>query len=307
MCVSSFAESFVMIRLHLFRLNSLKSQRPIRSWLLPVVLLSLAFTPTGLLAQAPAAANAPSTARNSGMHRPDFTATGYLAGGQLNFLSILPPPPALDSEEDRMDVATLRAWQQTADSARWRLAEEDANLSYSRFSAVLGEPIDAASSPLLVHLLDRVEADITSELNGAKRYYNRPRPYQRFPFEHVCEFAKPPAPDMTKGGNSYPSGHSAFGWAVALTLAQVAPDKSQEVLARSREYGESRIVCVAHYPSDVHASEILVSVAFGQIETRPEFRRDLSCAQQEYASANHSSSRMDSECLVLKNQLFNDK
>ncbi len=259
-------------------------------------------TPARLFAQAPAAATLPA-AHSGAMHRPASGVPGYLSDGQVNFLSILPPYPALDSAEDQVDVATLRAWQQPVDSARWRLAEDDANLVYARFNAAFGLPINAASSPLLVHLLDRVEADITSSLNGAKRYYNRPRPYQRFHFDHVCEFAQPPVPDMTKGGNSYPSGHAAFGWTIALTLAKVAPEEAQTILARGREYSESRIVCAVHYPSDVRAAQILVSDAFGQIQAQPEFKRDLGCAQQEYAFATHARPQMDTACLALKEQL----
>lgn len=237
------------------------------------------------------------------MHRPGSGVSGYLPPGQIDFLKTLPPYPSLSSKEDEVDVATLRQWQQPVDSARWRLAEADANLAYSRFDGSFGLPINASSSPLLVHLLDRVEADITAALSGAKRYYNRPRPYQRFHFDHVCEFAQPPEPDMISGGNSYPSGHAAFGWAIALTLADVAPEKAQNNLARGREYSESRIVCAVHYPSDVLAGEILATAVFGRIDSQPEFQRDLSCAQQEYALANHARTLLGSECLALKEQL----
>lgn len=290
-----------MMASHLFKLARLRPHRLKIERLLPAAFLFTLLAPAWIQAQAPTVAALPA-AHNGAIHRQGSSVSGYLSDNEVNFLSILPPYPALDSPEDQIDVATLHAWQQPVNSARWRLAEDDANLLYSRFNAALGIPIDDASSPLLVHLLDRVEADISSALNGAKRYYNRPRPYQRFLFDHVCEFAHPPAPDMTNGGNSYPSGHAAFGWAIALTLAQAAPDKSQAVLARGREYGESRIVCAVHYPSDVYVAQILVSAVFGQVEAQTEFKRDMSCARQEYAIAIHARSQMDSECLALIEQ-----
>jgi acid phosphatase (class A) len=278
------------------------SPRQRLSWLWLAALVFVFSASARLFAQAPATSASPA-ARSGAMHRPGSGVSGYLPEGQVNFLSILPPYPALDSAEDRIDVATLLAWRQPDGSARWRLAEEDANLTYTRFNEAFGLPIDPVSSPLVVHLLDRVEADISSSLNGAKGYYHRPRPYQRFRFDHVCEFAQPPVPDMTKGGNSYPSGHAAFGWAIALTLAQVAPDKAQTVLIRGREYGDSRIVCAAHYPSDVHFAQVLVSAAFGRLQTQPEFLRDLGCARQEYALASHLRAQMSPVCLALKEQV----
>ena len=283
------------------RLLRTKPHQLFKSFWLAVFFLSLP-APLRLFAQAPSA-SAPPAARSGAMHRPGSGVPGYLPDGQVNFLSILPPYPAPDSAEDQVDIATLRAWQQPAGSERWHLAEDDTNIVYTRFDAAFGFPIEASSSPLLVHLLDRIEADITSSLNGAKGYYNRPRPYQRFHFDHVCEFAQPPVPDMTRGGNSYPSGHAAFGWAIALTLAEVAPERAQLILARGREYGESRIVCAAHYPSDVYAAQILVSAAFGMVETQPQFKRDLGCAQQEYALATHAHPQIDAACIALKEQL----
>lgn len=213
--------------------------------------------------------------------RPATGVSGYLSGIGLNFLEILPPYPAIGSKEDDADVATLRQWQQPADSARFKLAQSDAQMSYSRFSGAFGTAISAEASPLLVHLLDRVEADLDA-VGEAKQYYKRPRPYQRFQFDHVCDFRKAPAPNGSQMGDSYPSGHTAFGWTAALVLAAVAPEKAQAVLARGREYGESRLVCAAHYPSDVMGAEILATAAFERISASPEFQKDLACAQREH-------------------------
>jgi acid phosphatase (class A) len=240
----------------------------------------------------------------SPMQRPGSGATGYLARGELNFLQILPSYPALQSKEDEVDIAVERQWQQPVDSARWRLAQADANASYSRFAEAFGSEISADKSPLLVHLLTRAQADVSMAIGDAKRYYNRPRPYQRFQFDHVCGFATAPSPDaLLKGGNSYPSGHAAFGWTAAQVLAAVAPDRAQTILARGREYEESRIVCAVHYPSDVVGGELLSAAVLGRINTQPEFKRDLSCAQQEHEIALKSRDQMSSECLILKNQV----
>jgi acid phosphatase (class A) len=180
---------------------------------------------------------------------------GYLHGSEPNFLLLLPPYPALGTRQDKIDVATFRQMQAPDRSARWKLAEADDQMAYVRFSEVLGVDLDAARLPIVMHLLKRMERDVLDTAFDAKDYFDRPRPYQRFAVKHVCGADAPPKPEPhPKGGSSassYPSGHSAFGWGLALTLAEVAPDKAQAILSRGREYGENRVICAVHYPSDV--------------------------------------------------------
>lgn len=60
-----------------------------------------------------------------------------------------------------------------------------------------------------------------------------------------------------KSNASFPSGHSAFGFASTTLLAMMVPEKFQELLARGAEYGNSRIVLGAHYPMDVIGARIM--------------------------------------------------
>ncbi|XAO70766.1 MAG: phosphatase PAP2 family protein [Acetobacteraceae bacterium] len=59
---------------------------------------------------------------------------------------------------------------------------------------------------------------------------------------------------MTKDHNrSYPSGHTVRGNIVAFVLSVVMPERAEEILARGRIFGESRIVCGVHWSTDVVA------------------------------------------------------
>jgi hypothetical protein len=50
---------------------------------------------------------------------------------------------------------------------------------------------------------------------------------------------------------SYPSGHTTYGYTGALLLAILVPDRYQEMITRSAEYGNDRILMGAHYAMDV--------------------------------------------------------
>jgi acid phosphatase (class A) len=110
-------------------------------------------------------------------------------------------------------------------------------------------------------------------------------------------------PNGGSSASSYPSGHGAFGWGVALTLAEIAPDRAQAILARGREFDESRLICAVHFPSDVAAGEIVATAVVERLHTVPEFTRDLACAQQEYRAATQTSVQMSPECSAMEKLL----
>jgi acid phosphatase (class A) len=138
---------------------------------------------------------------------------------------------------------------------------------------------------------------------SAKDFYHRPRPYQRFQMDHVCGAEKAPAPEVPlKGGSSYPSGHTSFGWAAVLILAEVAPEHAQGLLARGQEYGESRIVCAVHYPSDIEGGELVATTLVARLHADNEFSQDLDCARQEHAAEMKNGEKLNPACEARKAQ-----
>ena len=213
-----------------------------------------------------------------------YAETGYLAGHEVDFHTFLGPPPAADSQWDRADQGLVEALQ-AVDDRRWQMAEIDAKELYSRFSEAFGRPIDKKSSSALVTLLDRSIADAEATAAGAKDYYHRPRPYQRLQLQRVCEKPAPPKPeDHPTQGVSYPSGHSTRGWTVAMILARVVPDRSEAVMKRAEEYMESRLVCGAHFPSDVEAGHDVAIAVVSRLDASPEFQADLAKARKEVSA-----------------------
>jgi acid phosphatase (class A) len=211
-------------------------------------------------------------------------AGGYLVGQEVDFRTILPGPPAVDSLWDRADQGLVESFQ-AVDDARWQLADLDANALYPRFAEAFGSQIDKKTSPALVKLLDKSIDDVDATAAAAKDHFHRPRPFQRLQLQRVCDKATPPKPEAhPTNGTSYPSGHSTHGWTVAMILARVAPERSEALLARAQEYEESRLVCGMHFPSDVEAGHEVAIAVVAHLDASSEFQADLNKARKEHTA-----------------------
>jgi acid phosphatase (class A) len=209
--------------------------------------------------------------------------SGYLAGREVDFHTFLGAPPVTDSPWDHADQGLVESLQ-AVDDTRWQKAELDQNELYPRFAEAFGRPIDKKTSPVLVTLLDRSIADAEATASAAKDRYHRPRPYQRLQLQRVCDKRSPPKPEAhPTSGNSYPSGHSTRGWAVAMVLARVAPDRADALMARAEDYMESRLICGMHFPSDVQAGHDVATAVVAHLDASAEFAADLAKARKEYS------------------------
>jgi acid phosphatase (class A) len=117
---------------------------------------------------------------------------------------------------------------------------------------------------------------------AVKASFNRQRPLVADPSINFCW---PEQRQSYERSSSYPSGHAAWGWIVALLLAEMVPERSEALLARGREFGESRTVCGAHYPSDVEAGRMVGAAFVARLHAEPEFTRDLGGARRELRAA----------------------
>ncbi len=211
---------------------------------------------------------------------------GYLAGHEVDFHSVLPGPPAVDSLWDRADQGLVQSYQ-SVEETRFQMADLDQNQLYPRFEAAFGRPIAKKTSPALVKLLDRAIEDVDATAAPAKDYFHRPRPFQRLQLQRVCEKSPAPKPeDHPTHGNSYPSGHSTHGWTVAMILARVAPERTAAVMARAEMYQESRLVCGMHFPSDIEAGHEVAVAVVSHLDASSEFQRDLAKARDEHSSTS---------------------
>lgn len=241
-------------------------------------------TPTPGAAAPPA--SAPSMAPTPG---PKFT--GYLAPGSLDILEVLPPAPVKGDtryETDRLVFRETRAWK---GSARWQMASDDALASppdmLRHFSCSVGVELNPANAPKIMEVAQRATRDAGREMLAAKERFKRKRPFW-IDKGDTCR------PREELGDTyDYPSGHTTAGWTWALVLAQVAPDRASQILARGRSIGESRVVCGVHNASAVEGGRYTADAVVALASAQPEFRADIEAARAELGGLRQSGARPD--------------
>ena len=210
---------------------------------------------------------------------------GYLAPDAMpDSLRLLPPPPAAGSGTQADDTAAFAATRALKDQPRWALAANDVDQSpeaaFLDFTCALGVTLDDGSAPSLSTLFSRVAKDARGVVDPPKDHYGRHRPYVDNPGD-IC-VAKS---EGLARSPSYPSGHTTLGWAWALILTELAPDRATEILLRGRVYGESRVVCGVHYPSDIEAGRTNGAALVAALHGNASFRADLERARGEVEAA----------------------
>lgn len=226
---------------------------------------------------------------------------GYLDRKQLpDSLALLPKPPAGGTPEAAVDLAIHRATRPLRDTPRWALAAADDNLKWPKaaevFSCTLGMPISAEATPHLNMLLRRTLLDAGLSTYAAKDTYKRQRPFAALN-EDTCA---PGSEATLRNDGSYPSGHAALGWAWALVLTQLAPDRADALLQRGHAFGQSRVVCGVHWQSDVDNGRVMGAAAVARLQSDPVFQAQAALAKQEIADARARGTSAPLNCAAEK-------
>lgn len=207
---------------------------------------------------------------------------GYLKADELpNSILLLPPPPQYGSAAWTNDMEISVKYLNSDDSLRWRQAHLDANLDFpdaiDAFTSFLRPRVSVETSPYLYLLLQRAVEDASASTYAAKAYYRKQRPFlvNNLP---TCD---PESESFLRNSGSYPSGHSAIGWAWALILTELFPDQADTILQRGRDLGESRVVCNLHWYSDVVEGRIMGAATVAALHGNSKFMHDIKKAKQE--------------------------
>ena len=222
---------------------------------------------------------------------------GYLPmDDPLESRLIVPPAPEPGSARQQLDDAIAEEMLALRGSARWELAALDANLHFPEaaesFSCALGLPITEEDTPALYMLLRRTLADVGLATYSAKNTYQRARPFMANG-QPTCT---PAEEEVLRHDGSYPSGHTSIGWGWGMILAQLAPERTEVLMARGRAFGESRSVCNVHWDSDVVAGRMVAAAAVATLQSNEQFLAAMAAAREDIENARAKNLAPTRDC-----------
>jgi acid phosphatase (class A) len=204
-----------------------------------------------------------------------------LTPDQVDPSRLLPPPAKDGSDLQQADLHEVqRVYKSRTPERRAQAEWDDKHESVELFFATLGPQFDLKKLPVTAALMETVDHEQSVVANIAKRYFLRNRPWAIDPSLVACDY-KPGAAPQT----SYPSGHATLSYSEGFILAALMPEKAQAILGRSNEYAYSRVVCGAHYASDIEASHVLGTELAMLMLENPKFAAQFNAAQAELRGA----------------------
>ena len=202
-----------------------------------------------------------------------------------NACHFLPAPPDSSSAAFLDDVAQWQ-WSKTmASTARGARASQESRLGIDALASIMAQvleldTISAQQTPAIYRLLAKSLITGISSTIRPKLKYKRKRPFMVMNETPWGEYDNVEA---MLNNDSYPSGHTASGWAMALAFAEMWPELQDTILRRGYEYGENRIIVNAHWQSDVTAGYLCAAAAIARAHCEPAFEEDIRAARAEYA------------------------
>lgn len=190
----------------------------------------------------------------------------------------LPQPPSLLSGEFYNDFYYY-TWgknkrEELGEQALW---DEAAQL-YQVFSESIGIELSPEHTPEIILLANAATSDASAAKKKVSDYYQRRRPYETFGEPSL----KPEEDQELSLSFSFPSGHATYGWMYAQVLCTVAPEHTEAIMIRARDYALSRVICGHHWKSDIDAGLLLSIGVFANVVVSEAYQQQLSKARAEY-------------------------
>jgi acid phosphatase (class A) len=204
----------------------------------------------------------------------------WLQPNAIDFQKELGNPPAAGSPTQKADLEAVIAATKARTAVREKFAQEDARQTLVRFLEGMDIDISKKQTSEARALFKQANTELETMVHVFKLQSERRRPYLA-----EKKLVKP-CPGNQPRTSSYPSTHSATGTLFAALLNEAVPELKARTEARAVEYGESRLICGFHYPTDtvagakagdLVAKALLANKAFKTRfdETRKEIRTAL--------------------------------
>ncbi|HXQ12336.1 MAG TPA: phosphatase PAP2 family protein [Caulobacteraceae bacterium] len=204
----------------------------------------------------------------------------FLGATDVDPVRLLPAPPADGSPANQAELAELRRIATETAPERWDQAKWDAdNENGTIFQSAIAPGFDLSALPVTAHLLADVRNEEAIAASKAKDYFKRDRPWVLDDSLKTCDRQDAPQ-------SSYPSGHATMAFAMAVVLAQAMPDNAAQIMNRARDYAESRLICAAHWRSDIVGGQALGTAVGSELLQNAKFHQELVAAEQELQAAH---------------------
>jgi acid phosphatase (class A) len=233
----------------------------------------LLIVPVIILAIAPRAYALPPDCMNPAFLGPDH----YVQPNQIDLIDLLGPPPSPDSAQGKKDLQAVVEAQGSRTAAEIAQAKADNCFSIFAFSGVIGAGFEPSRLPFTVVFFHRVFDDGMHGVAGAKKYFNRPRPFVAE--KEITTVVPQPA------NASYPSGHATFAYMTAILLAEMVPEKADAIFERAADFAHNRVIAGVHYPTDVAAGRVSAAVIDNLLLHDSAFETDLARSRAEVRQA----------------------
>ncbi len=171
--------------------------------------------------------------------------------------TLLNAPNQKNSKEWNEDVNQIVKLQKNADKNEVAKADKEKNLTPEELTLAIDKNLTRESYPKLYIMLDRVAETSNATSFGAKSFWLVKRPHS--------ETNKIKALIEKSYSPGYPSGHSCYAFAMARILAEIFPDKRNELMKRAEEISIHRVLVGLHYFQDAAAGKELALLLTGAL------------------------------------------
>ena len=209
----------------------------------------------------------------------------------------LPAPPDSVSPEFVDDLLQYQWGKSMRATERGEQAfRESYNMAPSMctvMAQVLGlDSIGFTNTPALSRLL--IKSFVTGAVSvlEAKWAHGRTRPFVMMNEAFQTQYE---TPEDLKWYESYPSGHTASGWATALAFAEMWPALQDTILRRGYQYGYNRLIVGYHWFTDIEATRQLSSALVARLHADPQFLDLMAAARAEYLEKTGDTTPVDSD------------